>query len=74
MDRKVGDLQKDLEALANDTRRDNKDAAQARRSRRIHPRQRVREKIRHSRSQLGGSPSDYAKAMEDDISSNPDQL
>src|SRR5205823_12519696 len=75
MDKKVGDLQKDLEALANDTRRDNKDA-----SRKLDEAagsirdKRVREKIRYSRSQLGGSPSDYAKAMEDDIASNLDQL
>src|SRR5215470_11562093 len=75
MDKKVGDLQKDLEALANDTRRDQKDAArkldEAAGSIRD---KRVREKIRYSRSQLGGSPSDYAKAMEDDISSNLDAL
>jgi hypothetical protein len=75
MDKKVGDLQKDLEALANDTRRDQKDA-----SRKLDEAagsirdKRVREKIRYSRSQLGGSPSDYAKAMEDDISANLDAL
>src|SRR5215813_12688535 len=75
MDKKVGDLQKDLEALANDTRRDQKDA-----SRKLDEAagsirdKRVREKIRYSRSQLGGSPSDYAKAMEDDISTNLDAL
>ena len=75
MDKKVGDLQKELEALANDTRRDQKDA-----SRKLDEAagsirdKRVREKIRYSKSQLGGSPSDYAKAMEDDISANLDQL
>src|SRR5262252_7636002 len=77
MDKKVGDLQKDLEALANDTRRDQKDA-----SRKLDEAagsirdKRVREKIRYSRSQLqqGGSPADYAKAMEDDISANLDAL
>jgi hypothetical protein len=77
MDKKVGDLQKDLEALANDTRRDQKDA-----SRKLDEAagsirdKRVREKIRYSRSQLqqGGSPADYAKGMEDDISTNLDAL
>ena len=75
MDKKVGELQKDLEALANDTRRDQKDA-----SRKLDEAagsirdKRVREKIRYSKSQLGGSPSDYAKAMEDDISANLDAL
>ena len=75
MDKKVGDLQKDLEALANDTRRDQKDA-----SRKLDEAagsirdKRVREKIRYSKSQLGGSPSDYAKAMEDDIAANLDAL
>src|SRR5204863_4513249 len=73
--KKVGDLQKDLEALANDARRDQKDAARklddAAGSIRD---KRVREKIRYTRSQLGGSPSDYAKSMEDDISGNLDAL
>src|SRR5262249_2265940 len=75
MDKKVGDLQKDLEALANDTRRDQKDA-----SRKLDEAagsirdKRVREKIRYSRTQLGGTPSDYAKAKEDDISANLDAL
>src|SRR5580765_2213321 len=75
MDKKVGELQKDLEALANDTRRDQKDA-----SRKLDEAagsirdKRVREKIRYTRNQLGGSPTDYAKAMEDDIAGNLDQL
>jgi hypothetical protein len=75
MDAKVGQLQKDLEQIANDTRRDQKDA-----SRKLEEAagtirdKRVREKIRYSRAQLGGTPSDYAKAMEDDIGANLDAL
>ncbi len=75
MDAKVGQLQKDLEQIANETRRDQKDA-----SRKLEEAagtirdKRVREKIRYSRAQLGGTPSDYAKAMEDDIGANLDAL
>src|SRR3989338_501142 len=77
MDAKVGELQKDLERLANDTRRDERDA-----SRRLDEAagsirdKKVREKIRYTRGTLQqpGSQSQYARAMEDDISSNLDAL
>jgi hypothetical protein len=78
MDGKVGDLQKQLEKLANDTRRDQRDA-----SRKLDEAagsvrdQKIREKIRYSKGALQGmqgGPSQYALAMEDSISSNLDGL
>jgi hypothetical protein len=75
MDAKVADLQKQLERLANDTRRDQREA-----SRRLDEAansirdKRVREKIRYSRNALQGPPSDYARAMEEDIGANLNAL
>src|SRR5439155_16286485 len=71
MDRKVGDLQKQLEQLGNETRRDEKDA-----SRKLDDAanmirdKRIREKIRYSRGTLGGQPGEFARAMEQDIGGN----
>src|SRR5207249_524920 len=76
MDAKVGELQKDLEKLANDTRRDERDA-----SRKLDEAagsirdKKVREKIRYTKGTLqqsAGSQSQYARAMEDDIKANLD--
>ena len=75
MDAKVGDLQQQLEKLANETRRDERDA-----SRKLDEAagtirdKKVREKIRYSRGMLQGSPSQYARAMEEDIGANLDAL
>src|SRR6185295_803974 len=75
MDAKVADLQSQLEKLANQVRRDEKDAArkldEAAGSIRD---KRIREEIRYSKSQLRGSPGQYARAMEDDIASKLDAL
>jgi hypothetical protein len=74
MDQKVGDLQQQLEKLANDMRGTEKDAArkldEAAGSIRD---KRLREKIRYSRNTLTAS-SEYARGMEDDIGSNLDAL
>jgi len=75
MDAKVADLQNQLEKLANDMRRDEKDAArkldEAAGSIRD---KRIREMIRYSRAALNGSPNQYARAMEESIGSNLDAL
>jgi len=75
MDAKVADLQSQLEKLANQVRRDEKDAArkldEAAGSIRD---KRIREEIRYSKSQLRGSPGQYARAMEEDIASKLDAL
>jgi uncharacterized protein DUF4175 len=75
MDAKVADLQSQLERLANQVRRDEKDAArkldEAAGSIRD---KRIREEIRYSKSQLRGSPGQYARAMEDDIAAKLDAL
>src|SRR6185436_12347887 len=64
MDAKVADLQQQLEKLANTVRRDEKEAArkldEAAGSIRD---KRIREEIRYSKSQLRGSPGQYARAM-----------
>ena len=75
MDAKVGELQKDLEKLANDTRRDEKDASRKldEAANSIRDRK-VREKIRYSKSTLQGAGSEAARGMEDDISANLDSL
>jgi hypothetical protein len=75
MDAKVADLQTQLEKLANQVRRDEKDAARklddAAGSIRD---KRIREEIRYSKSQLRGSPGQYARAMEEDIAAKLDAL
>ena len=75
MDAKVGDLQKQLEELANQVRRDEHDAArkldEAAGSIRDN---RIREKLRYSRNTLSGASSDYARGMEESLSSNLDAL
>src|SRR5262249_20714144 len=75
MDAKVADLQSQLEKLANQVRRDEKDAArkldEAAGSIRD---KRIREELRYSKSQLRGSPGQYARAMEDDIAAKLDAL
>ena len=75
MDAKVADLQNQLEKLANDMRRDEKDAARKldEASGSIRDK-RIREMIRYSRAALNGSPNQYARAMEESIGSNLDAL
>src|SRR5205814_8796312 len=75
LDAKVADLQQQLEKLANETRRDQRET-----SRKLDEAagtirdKKVREKIRYSKGALQGSPSQYARAMEDDIGANLDAL
>src|SRR5689334_6738493 len=75
MDAKVADLQKQLEQLANDVRRDERDAArkldEAAGSIRD---KRIREMLRYSRNTLNGPASQYARGMEESLSSNLDAL
>src|SRR5947208_2188955 len=73
MDAKVADLQQQLEKLANETRRDEKDA-----SRRLDEAagsirdKKIREMIRYSKATLQGSGSQYARGMEETIGTNLD--
>jgi Domain of unknown function (DUF4175) len=75
MDAKVGDLQQQLEKLANDTRRDQREA-----SRRLDDAagsirdKKIREMIRYSKSALNGNAMQYARGMEETIGSNLDAL
>src|SRR5262245_44037310 len=75
MDAKVADLQQQLERLANETRRDEKDA-----SRRLDEAagsirdKKIREMIRYSKATLQGSGSQYARGMEETIGNNLDAL
>src|SRR5205823_37892 len=75
MDNQLGDLQSELEKLANDARKDEKDA-----SRKLDEAaggirdKRVREKIRYSRSVLQGATPQSAPGMEEDIAANLDAL
>ena len=75
MDAKVADLQQQLEKIANEMRRDEKDAArkldEAAGSIRD---KRIREKIRYTRGALQGAGSQYARGMEDDIAANLETL
>jgi hypothetical protein len=75
MDAKVADLQQQLEKLANETRRDQREA-----SRKLDEAagsirdKKIREMIRYSKSTLNGSASQYARGMEDTIGANLDAL
>jgi Domain of unknown function (DUF4175) len=75
MDAKVADLQQQLEKLANETRRDQRDA-----SRKLDEAagsirdKKIREMIRYSKSALNGTASQYARGMEETIGSNLDAL
>ncbi len=75
MDAKVADLQKQLEAIANDMRRDEKDAArkldEAAGSIRD---KRIREMMRYTRQALNSAGNQYARGMEESLSSNLDAL
>src|SRR3954470_6967551 len=75
MDAKVADLQQQLEKIANEMRRNEKDAArkldEAAGSIRD---KRIREKIRYTKGALQGAGSQYAKGMEEDIGANLDAL
>src|SRR5215470_14278515 len=75
MNKKVGDLQKDLDALANDMRRDEKEAArkldEAAGSIRD---KRIREKIRYTQRTLQQSAGTQARGIEDDLTANLDAL
>src|SRR5262249_50119687 len=75
MDAKVADLQKQLEELGNQGRRDERDG-----SRKVDEAagsirdNRIREKLRYSRNTLNGPASQYARAMEESLSNNLDAL
>jgi len=76
MDARVGDLQKQLEQLGNETRKDERDA-----SRRIDDAaatirdKKVREKIQYTKRALQpGAQSAYAKGIEEDLGANLDAL
>jgi hypothetical protein len=75
MDQKLGDLQDQLEKLANDARANTRDAA-----RKLDEAagsitdKRMREKVRYTKNTLRGQPSEYARAMEADIQANLDAL
>ena len=75
MDAKVADLQQQLEKLANETRRDEKDA-----SRKLDEAagsirdKKIREMIRYSKATLQGAGSQYARGMEDTIGTNLEAL
>jgi hypothetical protein len=75
MDAKVADLQQQLEKIANEMRRDEKDAArkldEAAGSIRD---KRIREKIRYTKSTLQGAGSQSARGMEEDIALNLQNL
>jgi len=75
MDAKIADLQKQLEAIANDMRRDEKDAArkldEAAGSIRD---KRIREMMRYTRQALNSSGNQYARGMEESLSNNLDAL
>src|SRR5262249_17402832 len=75
MDAKVADLQKQLEELANQMRRDERDAArkldEAAGSIRD---KRIREMLRYSRNTLNGAASQYARGMEESLTNNLDAL
>jgi Domain of unknown function (DUF4175) len=75
MDAKVADLQQQLEKMANEMRRDEKDVArkldEAAGSIRD---KRIREKIRYTKGALQGASSQVARGMEDDISANLEAL
>src|SRR3954468_14060423 len=75
MDAKVADLQQQLEKIANEMRRDEKDAArkldEAAGSIRD---KRIREKIRYTKNALQSAGSQYARGMEDDIGANLEAL
>jgi hypothetical protein len=75
MDAKVADLQQQLEKIANEMRRDEKDAArkldEAAGSIRD---KRIREKIRYTKGALQGAGSQYARGMEEEIGANLEAL
>src|SRR5713101_2482444 len=75
MDAKVADLQQQLEKIANQMRKDEKDAArkldEAAGSIRD---KRIREKIRYTKGALQGAGSQSARGMEEDIGANLDAL
>jgi hypothetical protein len=75
MDQKVGDLQNQLEKLANDARRDTRDAA-----RKLDEAagsitdKRIREKIRYTRNNVRGDSSDYSRSIEQQLQSDLDSI
>jgi hypothetical protein len=75
MEGKVADLQKQLEELANQMRRDERDAAhrldEAAGSIRD---KRIREMLRYSRNTLTGGDSQYARGLEETLGANLDAL
>jgi len=75
MDKQVADLQSRLEQIANEARRDDRNAARKldEAAGSITDR-RIREKIRYTRNTLRGNANEYARAMEDDIAANLEDL
>ena len=75
MTSKVADFEKTLQQLADQTRRDERDASrkldEAANSIRANQ---VKEKIRYSKGLLRGPESEYAKAFEEEIGSNLDAM
>jgi hypothetical protein len=75
MDKAVADLQSQLEKIANEARRDDRDAA-----RKLDEAagsitdKRIREKIRYTRNTVRGNANEYARAMEADIGANLQEL
>src|SRR4051795_10112313 len=75
MDAKVADLQQQLEKIANEMRRDEKDAARKLDAAAGTIRdKRIREKIRYTKGALQSAGSQYARGMEDDITANLETL
>ena len=71
---KVGDLEQQLQKLADDTRRDERDASRKLQEAAGSIREsKLRDKIRYSKGVLQGRP-EYAKAFEDEIGANLDAL
>jgi hypothetical protein len=75
MEAKVADLQKQLEDLANQMRRDERDAARKLDEAAGTIRdKRIREMLRYSRNTLNGGTSQYAKGMEESLTNNLNAL
>jgi hypothetical protein len=75
MDAKVADLQKQLEALANDVRKDERDAARKLDEAAGTIRdKRIREMLRYSRNTLNSAGNQYARGMEENLTSNLEAL
>ncbi|MGE4056691.1 MAG: DUF4175 family protein, partial [Vicinamibacterales bacterium] len=75
MESQVNDLQRQIEGIANEARRDDRQAARALdEAAGSIADNRIREKIRYTRNTLAGNRNDYARAMEQDIARNLEAL